>query len=67
MGSLFSKPKMPETVSETITDADREAIMAAANAESQRLRKRRGFASSIFTSVSGDTSIPTTLKAKLGE
>ncbi len=67
MGSLFSKPKMPGTALAPMAEADLEAIREAANAESQRLRKRRGFASSIFTSVSGDTSIPTTLKAKLGE
>ena len=68
MASLFSKPKTPSVpVAVTNTDA---AVEAAAKAETDKLRKRKGFMSTWLTgpqTTGGDTTGTNTgLKTLLG-
>ena len=72
MAGLFSKPKMPTPIIPSVptvptpTEIDTAAKEAAAR-EAERIRKRKGAASTILTSPSGVTIAPTVLKEKLGE
>ena len=68
MGSMFSKPKIPEPIMAPpppSTSDDRAAQEAAAR-EAERIRKRKGMASTIKTGPEGLTEAPTVLKEKLG-
>jgi hypothetical protein len=68
MASIFSKPKMPEPIMAPpppSTSDDRAAQEAAAR-EAERIRKRKGMASTIKTGPEGLTEAPTVLKEKLG-
>jgi hypothetical protein len=64
MASLFSKPKTPE-VQPFVAENDAR-VKAAAAAERDRMKKRKGFLSTILTSPGGVEGDPTTLKTKLG-
>jgi hypothetical protein len=57
-------PKTPE-ISAPITAED-PAVKEAAAAEAARLRKRKGYASTILTGSEGVTGTPTTKKETLG-
>lgn len=65
MASLFSKPKTIE-VPVAVTEEDEE-VKAASRAEAERIRKRRGAASNIYTGPEGVMGTATTTKTKLGE
>ncbi len=65
MGSMFSKPKMPEPI--IVPPKTDPAIAEAARKEAERLRRLRGAASTILTGPGGVTTAPTTVKTKLGE
>ncbi len=68
--NVFSKPKMPEPIIAPPPPppaADDMAAKEAAAREAERIRKRKGAASTIMTSPSGVTEAPTVLKQKLGE
>ncbi len=60
---LKSPAAMSATIPKTTTD---KAISAAAYAETEALRKRRGSASTIVTGPMGVLGTPTTLKTALG-
>ena len=64
MGSLFHKPKTPEVVP-MVTENDAR-VKAAAAAEARKLKKRKGFMSTILTGPEGVEEPATTLKTKLG-
>ena len=69
MGSMFSKPKIPEPIMAPppppLPSADTAAQEAAAR-EAERIRKRKGMASTIKTGPEGLTEAATVLKEKLG-
>jgi len=68
MATLFSKPKMPEPIMPPAPPAaDDTAAKEAAAREAERIRKRKGMASTIKTSEQGITTAPTVLKEKLGD
>lgn len=64
MSFFFSKPKMP-AVQAPVTD-DTAEVQAAARAEADRLRKKRGVRSTILTGSRGLTDTPSTLRTTLG-
>jgi hypothetical protein len=53
----------PAVAAPTVDDS---AVKEAAQAETDKIKKRRGMASTIATSAEGLTSTPTTLKTTLG-
>lgn len=57
----------PKTVTTTTTtrDLDEEARLAS-EAEADRLKKRKGYKSTVLTGMGGDLSAPSTLKQTLG-
>jgi hypothetical protein len=55
----------PSKTSTTVTDLEVEASKAS-KAESDRLKKRKGYKETVLTSVSGSLDSPTTLKQTLG-
>lgn len=64
MAALFSRPSKP-TVYPSITD-DTAAVKEAARREAERLRKRKGLASTIMTGPQGVTEGANVLKSTLG-
>ena len=68
MGSIFSKPKIPEPImpppAPVVGDT---TTKEAAAREAERIRKKRGIASTIKTSEQGIPTPPNVLKEKLGE
>ncbi len=64
MGSLFSRSKMP-AITPAVTD-DSAAVKEAARLEAERMRKRRGIASTILTGPEGLTTEPSLLRTTLG-
>ena len=70
MGPIFSKPKMPEPIMPPAPPppaAEDTAAKEAAAREAEKIRKRKGMASTIATSGQGITTAPTVLKEKLGD
>ena len=65
MSSLFHKPDVPE-LPPVVTESD-ERVKAAARAETMKMKKRRGYASTILTGPEGVTEPASTFKTKLGE
>ena len=65
MGAIFSKPKV-QTVQPAVTEDD-ERVKAAAALEAERMKKRKGFMSTIMTGSGGLSGEATTEKKKLGE
>lgn len=70
MGSIFSKPKVPEPIVAQTAGPDTAAADAAAKEaaerEALRIRKKRGYRSMIATSEQGITEAPKVLKETLG-
>lgn len=70
MGSLFSKPKMPEPIiappPPTPPTSEDTGVKEAAAREAERIRKRKGMIADLKTSPLGLTIPPTVLKEKLG-
>ena len=64
MASLFSKPKVPD-VQQVVTEDDAR-VKAAAAAEARKLKRRKGFMSTILTGPEGVEEPATTLKTQLG-
>jgi hypothetical protein len=60
-------PVTPKTSTTDTTIDDIEAqSRAAADAEANRIRRRKGYKSTVLTTMSGDLSAPSTLKKTLG-
>ncbi len=68
MGSMFSKPKMSEVIATPTISTTSEDLAAkeAAAKEAARIKKKKGYASTIKTTEEGLTEAPTVLKEKLG-
>ncbi len=69
MGSIFSKPKIPEPIAPPpapVAASEDTAAKEAAAREAENIRKRKGYASTIKTSEQGLTAPPTVLKETLG-
>lgn len=69
--SLFKQPEeteaLPAVKKVDTKVADLEAAGdEAGKAETERLKKRKGYKSTVLTSMAGDLSAPTTLKQTLG-
>ena len=64
MSGLFRKPSYP-TIQPAITDETAE-VKEAARLERERMRKRKGFKSTILTGPEGITNDPDLLKQRLG-
>ncbi len=70
MAGMFSKPKIPEPIMPPAPPppaAEDTAAKEAAAREAERIKKRKGYASTIATSEQGLTTAPTVLKEKLGD
>lgn len=66
VGKLFKKPDMPEVAPLPAAAPDTSALEAAARAESERLRNRKGMKSTILTSNADSLMNPAvTQKAEL--
>ena len=65
MAGLFRSPRMPTVATEPITEDDPK-VKEAERVEAERLRKRRGMASTIMTGPQGVLGTPDLLRAELG-
>jgi len=65
MAGLFSKPKYPAVNTTPIT-SDTPEVAEAARAEAERLRRAKGFRSTIKTGPGGVTDTAPTLRTTLG-
>ena len=70
MAPIFGKPKMPEPIMPPAPPppaGEDTAAKEAAAREAERIRKRKGYQSTIKTGEQGLTTAPTVSKEKLGD
>ena len=66
MTALFRSPSAPSVIYKQPVTETTTGVKEAARLEAERMRKRKGFASTILTGPSGLTKDPDLLKTTLG-